>query len=84
MDVGVTDMKIKEEMIGKEVVDIKAMIIGKVKDVEVNFESKTLEAFIVGGNGGILESLGSSKNDVIVPLHMVVAIGDKIIVKSEK
>jgi sporulation protein YlmC with PRC-barrel domain len=53
-----------------------------VKDVEVNFESKTLETFIVG-KGGILEGLGSSRNDIIVPLSMVVAVGDKIIVKSE-
>lgn len=75
-------MKIKEGMIGKEVVDVNAMVIGKVKDVEANFESRTIEAFLVGG-GGILESLGSSKNYIIIPLHMVVAIGDKIIVKSE-
>lgn len=53
-------MKIKEEMIGKEVVDVNAMIVGKVKDVEANFESKTIEAFLVG-SGGILERLGSSK-----------------------
>nr|WP_319372882.1 PRC-barrel domain-containing protein [uncultured Methanobacterium sp.] len=77
-------MRIKEEMIGKEVVDINAMILGKVTDLEANFESKTIESFIVGGNGGILDSLRSSKNDLIIPLNMVVAIGDKIIVKSEK
>ena len=75
-------MKIKEEMIGKEVVDVNAMTVGKVKDVEANFESKAIESFLVG-NGGILERLGSSKNDIVIPLHMVVAIGDKIIVKSE-
>lgn len=75
-------MKIKEEMIGKEVVDVNAMTVGKVKDVEANFESKTIESFLVG-NGGILERLGSSKNDIVIPLRMVVAIGDKIIVKSE-
>lgn len=75
-------MKIKDEMIGKEVVDVNAMVIGKVRDVEANFETKTLEAFIVG-KGGILEGLGSSKNDIIIPLQMVMAIGDKIIVKSE-
>lgn len=79
---GMMNMRLKEEMIGKEVVDINAMIIGKVKDVEVNFQTKTLEAFVIG-KGGILESLGSSGNDIIVPLNMVVAIGDKIIVKSE-
>lgn len=76
------NMKIKDEMIGKEVVDVNAMVIGKVRDVEANFETKTLEAFIVG-KGGILEGLGSSKNDIIIPLQMVMAIGDKIIVKSE-
>lgn len=75
-------MKIKEEMIGKEVVDVNAMIVGKVKDVEANFESKTIESFLVG-SGGILESLGSSKNDIVIPLRMVVAIGDNVIVKSE-
>lgn len=75
-------MKIKEEMIGKEVVDINAMVIGKVRDVEANFETKTLEALIVG-KGGILEGLGSSKNDIVIPLHMVMSIGDKIIVKNE-
>ena len=75
-------MKIKGEIIGKEVVDVNALVIGSVKDVEVNFETKTLEAFLVG-KGGILESLGRS-NDIIIPEDMVIAIGDKILVKSEK
>lgn len=79
---GMSVMKIKEEIIGKEVVDVNALVIGKVRDVEVNFQTKTLEAFIVGG-GGFLESLGSSKNDIIVPEKMVIAIGDKILVKTE-
>lgn len=75
-------MKIKEEIIGKEVVDVNASVIGKVTDVEVNFETKTVEAFIVG-KGGILESLGSSKGDIIIPEKMIIAIGDKILIKSE-
>ncbi|EKQ54320.1 MAG: hypothetical protein B655_0813 [Methanobacterium sp. Maddingley MBC34] len=79
---GMSVMKIKEEIIGKEVVDVNALVIGKVRDVEVNFQTKTMEAFIVGG-GGFLESLGSSKNDIIVPENMVIAIGDKILVKTE-
>jgi sporulation protein YlmC with PRC-barrel domain len=74
-------MKIKEEIIGKEVVDVHARVIGKVTDMEVNFETKTLEAFLVG-KGGILESLGRS-NDIIIPQEMVLAIGDKILVKAE-
>ncbi|BDZ66751.1 PRC-barrel domain-containing protein [Methanobacterium ferruginis] len=79
---GMSVMRIKEKIIGKEVVDVNANVIGKIKDVDVNFENKTLQAFIIG-KGGILEGLGSSGNDIIVPLHMVMAIGDKILVKSE-
>jgi sporulation protein YlmC with PRC-barrel domain len=75
-------MKIKEEIIGKEVVDIHGIVIGKVKDVEVDYETKTLQAFIVG-KGGILEGLGRSGGGIIVPDNMVIAIGDKILVQSE-
>ena len=75
-------MKIKEEILGKEVVDVNANVIGKVKDVELNYETKTLEAYILG-KGGILEGLGRSSGDIIVPDNMVIAIGDKILVKSE-
>lgn len=79
---GMGTMRIKDKIIGKEVLDVNANLIGKVNDVDVNFENKTLEAFIVG-KGGLLESLGGSGNEIIVPLHMVIAIGDKILIKSE-
>jgi sporulation protein YlmC with PRC-barrel domain len=75
-------MRIKEEVMGKEVVDIHGIVIGKVKDVEVDYETKTLQTFIVG-KGGISASIGISKDEIIVPDNMVIAIGDKIIVKSE-
>ncbi|HNR25269.1 MAG TPA: hypothetical protein PKI66_00965 [Methanobacteriaceae archaeon] len=29
------DMGIKEEIIGKEVVDVKALVVGQVKDVDI-------------------------------------------------
>jgi sporulation protein YlmC with PRC-barrel domain len=76
-------MRIKQEIIGKEVVDVHAILIGKVKDVQVDLENNTLEAFIVG-KGGILEDLGISKDYIIIPDNMVIEIGDKILVKSEK
>lgn len=50
----------KRRIIEKEVVDASAIVIGKVKDVEVELETQTLEAIIIG-KGGILESLGISK-----------------------
>ena len=55
---------------------VNAMIVGKVKDVGVNFQSKILKSFIVGERG-ILESLKSSKNDIIILLNMLVAVEDK-------
>jgi sporulation protein YlmC with PRC-barrel domain len=75
-------LKIKEEIIGKEVVDINGIVLGKVKDVEVDYETKTLVAYILG-SGGILDGLGRSSGGIIVPDNMVMAIGDKILVKSE-
>ena len=44
-------MLIKKEIIGKEVIDTSGVIIGKVEDLEVNFETQTLEGFMVGKGG---------------------------------
>ena len=74
-------MRIVEEIIGKEVLDSSAVVIGKVKDVEVNLETHTIEAFVLG-TGGISEGLGLSKGETIVPYELVKKIGDKILVKS--
>jgi sporulation protein YlmC with PRC-barrel domain len=74
-------MRIVEEIIGKEVLDSSAVVIGKVKDVEVNLETKTIEAFVLG-KGGISEGLGLSKGETIVPYELVIKIGDKIMLKS--
>ncbi len=74
-------MRIMEEIVGKEVLDSSAVIIGKVKDVEVNMETNQIEAFVLG-KGGISEGLGLSKGETIVPYDMVKQIGDKILLKS--
>ncbi|HII83827.1 MAG TPA: photosystem reaction center subunit H [Methanobacterium subterraneum] len=74
-------MRIVQEIVGKEVLDSSAVVIGKVKDVEVNFMTNEIEAFIVG-KGGISEGLGLSKGETIVPYDMVSKIGDKILLKS--
>ena len=52
-------MRIKEEVIGKEVIDTSGLIIGKVKDVEVDFETQLMENFIVG-KGGSFGGFGMS------------------------
>ncbi|MBM4241370.1 MAG: photosystem reaction center subunit H [Euryarchaeota archaeon] len=74
-------MRIAEEIIGKEVLDSSAVIVGRVRDVEVNVETKKIEALVVG-KGGISEGLGLSKGETIVPFEMVKKIGDKILLKN--
>ncbi len=76
-------MRIVQEIVGKEVLDSSAVIIGKIKDVEMNLETNEIQAFIVG-KGGISEGLGLSKGETIVPYDMVSKIGDKILLKSRE
>jgi len=70
-----------EEIIGKEVLDNSATIIGKVKDVEMDPEAQKIEALVLG-KGGLSEGLGLSKGETIVPYDMVKKIGDKVLLKS--
>lgn len=71
-----------EKIIGKEILDSSAMIIGRVKDVEVNAETNEIEALIIS-KGGISESLGLSGNEIIIPMGRVKEIGDKILLKID-
>ena len=74
-------MRIMEVIIGKEVLNSSAVVIGHVKDMEVNMETNKIEALIVG-KGGIAESLGFSSGEVIIPYEMVKEIGDKILLED--
>jgi sporulation protein YlmC with PRC-barrel domain len=76
-------MRIVEEIVGKEVLDSSAIIIGKVKDVEVNLETKEIESFVLS-KGTISEGLGLSKGETIVPYDMIKEIGDKILLKTRE
>ena len=71
-----------EEVIGKEVLDSSAMIIGRVKDVEVNAETNEMEAFVLS-KGGISESLGLSGNEILIPFNRIKEIGDKILLEND-
>jgi len=77
----VSKMRVVEEIIGKEVLDSSAKVIGKVKDIEVDLETRTIEALILG-KGGLSEGLGLSKGETIVPYDMVKKIGDKILLEG--
>ncbi len=75
------NMRIAEDIIGKEVLDSSATIIGKVKDIEVNLGTRKIEAIVIG-KGGISESIGISKEENVIPYDMVKQIGDKILLKE--
>ena len=50
--------------------------------MEVNFETQTLEGFMVG-KGGIFEGLGRSSGGTLVPYGIVKVIGDKVLLTSD-
>lgn len=75
-------MRIREEIIGKEVLNGQAEVLGRVKDVEANEETNEIESLILS-KGGISESLGLSSNEVIVPIEQVKQIGDKILLVNK-
>jgi sporulation protein YlmC with PRC-barrel domain len=77
----VIKMRIDEQIKGKEVVDSSGMVVGKVKDVEINWANNEIEAIVLG-KGGISESLGLSKEENIIPYHMINEIGDKVLLKE--
>ncbi|MGB9937600.1 MAG: PRC-barrel domain-containing protein [Methanobacterium sp.] len=76
-------MKVKEEIIGKEVIDMSAMVLGKVKDVEVNLSTNEIEAIVLGSGGGILDVFGQSREQGSIPYRRIKQIGDKVLLKDE-
>lgn len=75
------NMKIIENIIGKEVVNTDAVLIGKVSDVEFNDVTKEIESLILK-KGGISETLNISKSEDVIPYDMISKIGDKILLKD--
>ena len=73
-------MRIKDELFGKEVLDSEIQIVGKVNDVV--FDKDTFEITdLVIKKTGFAEQIKASEN--IVPMELVKAIGDKILLKGE-
>ena len=73
-------MRIKDEVFGKEVLDSEIQIVGKVSDVI--FDKDTFEITdLVIKKTGFSEQIKSSEN--IVPIELVKARGDKVLLKGE-
>jgi len=74
-------MKVVGDLIGKEVVNTDAILVGKVTNVEFDEETKEIEALILK-KGGLSETLNISKSEDIVPYDMISKIGDKILLRD--
>jgi sporulation protein YlmC with PRC-barrel domain len=74
-------MKIIENVIGKEVINTNAIIVGKVHDVEFDEETYQLNALILR-KGGISNTLNISKEENIIPIDLIKSIGDKILLDN--
>lgn len=73
-------MRIANELIGKEVMDSDATFIGKVVDVDIEFENdKILDFSLIVSKKGIQETLNIKKGELVIPWDFVKAIGDKMI-----
>ena len=75
-------MRLLNDIIGKEILDSSANVIGKVKDIEIDNSSKNLDFLIInkGSSGKILKS---SNEEEKIPFEMINSIGDKIILKED-
>ena len=63
----------RERMIGKQVIDSKGTIVGNVKDISVNLESKEIALLIAARTGA----------EVDVPSDDVLQVGDVILLSKE-
>jgi len=74
-------IRASSQIIGKEVIDSSATVIGKVKDLEIDLDNNQIEAIVLS-TGGTTDSLRISKEEIIIPYNTVVQIGDKILIKE--
>ena len=73
-------MRIRDELFGKEVLDVDVQIVGKVSDVI--FDKDTFEITdLVIKKTGLSEQIKASED--LVPMELVKVIGDKILLKGE-
>lgn len=73
-------MRIKDELVGKEVIDADIQIAGKVTDAVFDKDSYEITDLVIKKTG-FSEQLKSSEN--LVPMELVKVIGDKILLKGE-
>ena len=73
-------MRVNEQLKGKEVIDNSGMLIGKLKDIDLNLKENKIEAIILGSDN-ISTRLGLSNEENIISYDIIKEIGDKILLK---
>ncbi|MDR3223726.1 MAG: PRC-barrel domain-containing protein [Methanobrevibacter sp.] len=74
-------MKVNNDVVGKEVLNIDGVIVGKVHDMEFDEKTNEVKSIIVK-KGGLTSTLNISKAENVIPFDMIKAIGDKILLKD--
>jgi sporulation protein YlmC with PRC-barrel domain len=69
-------LKVKDELIGKEVLDSKGHELGKVDDIDVDFDSDRIDSIILH-EGGRLRG-----RDRVIPYSMIETVGERILLKK--
>ncbi len=70
-------MKIKDQLIGKEVLDSTGHEIGKVEDVDVDFKSDHIDSIILHEGGRF------RGKERIIPYSMIDTVGERVLLKRE-
>jgi sporulation protein YlmC with PRC-barrel domain len=73
-------MRIKD-ILGKEVLNTKVEVVGKITDIEIDSETYQIINLIVQ-KGNFSEKMSIKKSEDVIPIEMVSAIGDKILLKD--
>lgn len=75
-------MRLLDDIIGKEILDSSAKIVGKVKDIEIDTSSNKIDSIIITKNGS-KKRIMSSNDEEKIPFEMIGQIGDKIFLKHD-
>ena len=73
-------MKIKDQILGKEVIDNQGTKVGKIKDLNLDLNSNKIDAIELEDTG-ITSKLGIGEKKIL-PFDLVEQIGDKVIIKK--
>ena len=74
------NIKISDELIGKDVIDESGDLVGLINDVDWDFETNTVKSIILKETG-ISAKIGLCDKK-IVPHGMIEAVGDKVMIKG--